>query len=259
MRITILGSGGSSGTPSVDFGWSQCDPADPRNRRLRPSILVEDGDTAILVDTSPDLRQQLLNARVQKLNAVLFTHWHADHLHGIDDLRPINRLMGAPLDIYSDADTRDVIGQRFGYVLEPLANGAPFFYKPTLNHHTIGHGDRLRIGTVDILAFEQDHGHCTTLGFRFGDMAYSTDVVELPDDAFELLAGVDTWIIGTLVDNPHPTHAHVDKALGWIERAGPRRAVLTHLSGLFDYETLNARLPDGVEPAYDGLVLEQGS
>jgi len=258
MRITILGSGGSSGTPAVDFGWSKANPDDPRNRRLRPSVLVEDGDTTILVDTSPDLRQQLLNAEVQKLNAVLFTHWHADHLHGIDDLRPINRLMDTPIDIYTDADTLAVIEERFAYVLEPLADGAPFFYKPVLNQRTIGHGDRFTIGSIDITVMQQDHGHCTTLGFRFGDMAYSTDVVELPEDAFDMLAGVDTWIVGTLVDNPHPTHAHVDKAVGWMQRVKPRRGVLTHLSGLFDYETLNAKLPGNIEPAYDGLVLEQG-
>jgi len=256
MKITILGSGGSSGTPAVSYGWGKCDPENPRNRRLRPSILVEDGDTAILVDTSPDLRQQLLNADVSMLDAVLQTHSHADHLHGIDDLRPINRAMNAPLDLYADAATLEDVGKRFGYVFEPLAADATMYYKPTLNARTIGGGDHFTVGGIDIDVFVQDHGYCKTLGFRFGPIAYSTDVVELPEKAFAMLDGVDTWIIGTLVDKEHPTHAHVDKALGWIDRIKPRRAVLTHLGLGFDYQELSDRLPDGVEAAYDGMILE---
>lgn len=256
MKATILGSGGSSGTPAVARGWGKCDPDNPKNSRLRPSILVEQGETALLVDTSPDLRQQLLNADVSRLDAVLFTHYHADHLHGIDDLRQINRAMDSALDMYCDKDTLDVIGERFGYVLEPLAENADMFYKPTLNAHVLKDGDTLSIDGIDIDVFVQDHGYCDTLGFRFGPIAYTTDVVELPDHAFEILDGVDTLIVGTLVDAPHPTHAHVDKALEWIDRAKARRGVLTHLGFGFDYQELNDRLPDHVEPAYDGMVLE---
>ena len=256
MRVTILGSGGSSGTPAVDWGWGQCDPADARNRRQRPSILVEDRGTRLLVDTSPDLREQLLRADVNRLDAVLFTHYHADHLHGIDDLRPINRVIDRPLDIYADAETLGVIRDRFGYVLEPLADGATVYYKPTLTAHEVHGGDRFRVGAVDVRAVAQDHGYCGSLGFRFGPVAYSTDLVDMADDGFTALDGIDVWILGTLVDQPHPTHLHVDKALDWIGRVKPRRAVLTHLSGRFDYATLRARLPDGVEPAYDGMVIE---
>lgn len=256
MKVTILGCGGSSGTPAVGRGWGKCDPNNPKNSRLRPSILVENGQTRLLVDTSPDLRQQLLNADVKALDAVLYTHYHADHLHGIDDLRQINREMNAAIDVYADADTLDVIKKRFGYVLEPLAEDADMFYKPTLLPHVLGDGDKFSVGNIDIDVFSQDHGFCETLGFRFGAIAYTTDVVELPDHAFDILKGVDTWIVGTLIDHPHPTHAHVDKALDWFDRVGPRRGVLSHLGYGFDYDTLKGRLPDHVEPAFDGMILE---
>ncbi len=258
MKVTILGCGGSPGTPSIDGGWGECDPDNPKNRRLRPSVLVEDGDTAILIDTSPDLRQQLLSVGVTRLDAVLYTHYHADHLHGIDDLRPVNRAMNGPLDVYADRETLAVISERFGYVFEPLADNAPVIYKPLLVPKTITPGDTFQIGGLDVSVFEQDHGYCKTMGFRVGLFAYCTDVVELPEAAFDVLEGIDLFIVGALVDHPHPTHAHVDKALGWIERVGPTRSVLTHLSGHLDYDELLNRLPGGVEPAFDGMVIEMG-
>lgn len=256
MRVTILGCGGSSGTPSVDFGWGRCDPDNPRNRRSRPSILVEAGATRVLVDTSPDLREQLLRVGARRLDAVLFTHSHADHLHGIDDLRPVNRALGTPLDIFANTETLGAIGSRFGYVLEPWPAGSTAFYRPALVPHCIDHGERFAVGDVPIVVFRQDHGYCDTLGFRFGPIAYSSDAVALPEDAFDLLDGVEAWIIGTLLDEPHPTHADVDKALTWLARVGAKRGILTHLSGRLDYATLAARLPEGVEPAYDGMVIE---
>ena len=256
MKITVLGCGGSTGIPVIGKGWGLCDPENPKNRRLRPSILVESETTSILIDTSPDLRQQLLNAEVVRLDGVLYTHYHADHLHGIDDLRPINRAMNAPLDLYADAETMAQIEKRFGYVLEPLAEGATFYYKPTLVPHLIKPDDHLTVGDIDFTTFEQDHGVCKTLGFRFGSMAYSTDVVELDEKAFAALEGVGTWIIGTLFDHPHATHAHVEKALGWIDIIKPERAVLTHLGPDLDYDTLNARTPEGVELALDGMVID---
>lgn len=256
MRVTILGSGHSGGTPAVGSGWGNCDPANPRNRRLRSSILVQNAKTTVLVDTSPDLRQQLLDSGVERLDAVLYTHSHADHLHGIDDLRAINRVMNRPLDTYADAATWETIRNRFPYVLRPLPEGTDFYYKPTLIAHEFKSGDCFTIGDIDVQTFEQDHGRIQTQGFRFGPIGYSTDVSELSDTAFDVLAGVEAWIIATLLDEPHHAHAHVDKALGWIERVKPKRAVLTHLSESLDYETLRARLPDGVEPAYDGMVVE---
>ena len=256
MKVTILGCGGATGTPAVGLGWGNLDSKNPKNSRLRSSILVENGNTSILVDTSPDLRLQLLNADVKRLDAVLYTHYHADHLHGIDDLRQINRSMNAAIDMYADADTVDSIKQRFGYVLEPLAADVKTHFKPTLNPHTLKDGDSLTIGDVDIDVFVQDHGYCKTMGFRFGPIAYSTDVVNMPDDAFKILDGVDTWIIGALIDRPHPTHAHVDKALNWLKRVRPRRGVLTHMGFSFDYEVLKSKLPEHVEPAFDGMILE---
>jgi len=256
MQVTILGSGGSSGTPAVDWGWGRCDPDNIKNRRTRPSILVEEGATRILVDSTPDLREQLLAARVREIDAVLYTHAHADHLHGIDDLRAINRALNAPLDTYADANTLEVIRTRFSYVLEPLNEDARFYYKPTLAPHEIADGDLFSIGDLEIAAFAQDHGFSTTLGFRFGNVAYTTDVVELSEEAFERLVGIRLWIIGTLVDHPHPTHCDVDKALTWIDRIGPDRAVLTHLGGDLDYASLAARLPEGVEPGYDGMRMD---
>ena len=258
MRVTILGCGGSNGTPSIDFGWGHCDPENPRNRRLRPSILVEQGDTRILVDTSPDLREQMLAAEIRTVDAILFTHGHADHLHGIDDLRPINRAMKRPLDIYANAVTLDDIRARFGYVFEPLAEGATMYYKPVLVPHEVSDGSCFRIGDIDVTAFDQDHGWIRTMGYRFGPIAYSSDAVEIPDHAFAYLDGIDTWIIGTLVDTPHPTHAHVGKAVEWIRRVGARHGVLTHLSSRLDYATLASTLPEGIQPAYDGLVIEAG-
>ncbi|MFO1127764.1 MAG: MBL fold metallo-hydrolase [Rhodospirillales bacterium] len=256
MKVIVLGSGSSTGTPAVDRGWGRSDPADPRNRRSRPSILVEDGETRLLVDTSPDLRLQLLAAGVSRLSAVLYTHAHADHLHGIDDLRAVNRANGAALDIYADAPTLEIIGRRFGYVLKPLDAGATFFYKPVLVPHEVRDGEPFLAGGMEVLPFVQGHGFGHTLGFRFGRVAYSTDAVELSEEAFALLAGIDVWIIGTLTDTPHPTHCHVDKALEWVRRVRPQQTVLTHLGLDLDHATLSARLPPSVVPAYDGMVIE---
>jgi phosphoribosyl 1,2-cyclic phosphate phosphodiesterase len=256
VKLRVLGSGASSGTPAIDWGWGLCDPRNPKNVRTRPSILVETDDTRLLVDTPPELREQLIAAAVSTVDAVVYTHSHADHLHGIDDLRAINRARMAPLDAYADAQTLEVIRTRFSYVLEPLVEGASFYYKPTLVPHVVADGESFMIGSILVTAFEQSHGFSTTLGFRFGSAAYTTDVVELPEHAFDILQGVETWIIGTLVDRPHKTHCDVDQALEWIRRINPRRAILSHLGSDLDYATLLARLPEGVEPAYDGMMVE---
>jgi phosphoribosyl 1,2-cyclic phosphate phosphodiesterase len=263
VRVRILGCGDSAGTPSVDRGWGKCDPENPKNRRLRPSILIEDGGeegakTQILVDTSPDLREQLLQAEVKRLDAVIYTHAHADHSHGINDLRPINRMIAAPLDVYGDAATLEGIQECFAYAFEPLAENAAFYYKPTLIARVIEDGSCFDVSSIKVSAFEQDHGYCKTMGYRFGSVAYSTDVVEMPEKSFEALENLDVWIVGAFTENKHPTHAHVDKALDWISRVRPKRAVLTHLSGLLDYAALQARLPGGVEVAFDGMVVDTG-
>lgn len=261
MRITILGSGGSTGVPgAAGVGWGRCDPSQPRNRRLRPSILVEQDNRLILIDTSPDLRAQLLAAGVHRLDAVLYTHAHADHLHGIDDLRPVNRAMGAPLDIYADPETLATIRQRFGYVFDPLPDGVDFYYKPVLLPHELTDRQGFAVGGLSILPLVQDHGYGTSLGFRFGrEAAYTTDVVRLSDEDLEALAGVKLWVVGALGDQAHPTHAHVERVLEWIERVRPRRAVLTHMGVGLDYDSLRRKLPIGVEPGYDGMVIEVGA
>ncbi len=257
MRVKILGCGASSGVPAADVrGWGRCDPKNSKNRRTRPSAMIEDEGVRILLDTSPDLRQQLLNADINKLDGVVYSHAHADHLHGIDDLRAVNRSIDAPLDIYADARTLGVISKRFGYVFEPLVDGSNFFYKPSLIANEIRPGIGFNIGPVKITPIDQNHGFSRSLGFRLGDVGYTTDVVEMSEEAFQLLDGVRLWIIGTLCDNPHPTHVHVEKSLAWIDRVKPKRAVLTHLGIGLDYSELSGKLPDGVEVAFDGMEID---
>lgn len=257
MRVTVLGCGSSAGTPSVEAGWGQCDPENPKNRRSRPSILVEGGGKTVLVDTSPDLRQQLLDFEVQHLDAVIYTHAHSDHLHGIDDLRGVNRRMNAAIPVFADAETLKAIGQRFPYVFEPLAEGATVYYKSTLEPQiAIAHGETVLAGGFSVTAIEQDHGYVDTLGFRIDDFAYSTDLITMPEDGFDLLDGVKVWMLGTFSDKPHPTHLDVGRALEWIERVQPERAYLTHLGFGLDYAALQAQLPDNVFVAYDGLVID---
>ena len=254
MRVTILGCGGASGVPGVSMGWGTCDPANPRNRRRRSSILVEDGDTRILVDSSPDLRDQLLDAGVRTVDGLIYTHDHADHLHGIDDLREINRATRRWLPVWGASSVLETARARFPYAFEPMEEMGEFIYRPLLEAHEIT--GPFAIGGITVVPFDQDHGYSRTLGLRFGSVAYSTDVVEIPEASFAMLEGIDLWIIGCLVDYPHATHAHVAKALDWIDRVKPRRAVLTHMGPGLDYAALSARLPPCVVPAHDGLVLE---
>ncbi len=258
MRITILGCGGAGGVPLIGRRWGACDPQNPRNKRRRASILIADGETAVLVDTSPDLREQLLDADVSQIEAVLYTHDHADHLHGIDELRSINRLRQGPLDVYGTAATLKVLRKRFDYAFDlPFNIPDEFtFYKPCLVAHEIAPGVPFSVHGMEILPFEQDHGFMKTLGFRIADAAYSTDVVDLPQSSFDALKGLKLWIVGCLRYEPHPTHADFEKVLGWIERVKPKRAILTHMSVMLDYEELVSRCPKGVEPAYDGMALD---
>jgi phosphoribosyl 1,2-cyclic phosphate phosphodiesterase len=266
LEITLLGTGSSGGVPRIGGAdgagdWGACDPAEPKNRRRRCSILVRrrsgHGETAVLVDTAPDLREQLIDARVTHLDGVLITHAHADQLHGIDDLRALVISMRKRIDVYADHMTLALMHRRFGYIFErpegsdypPILNGYEI-PEPFAPFELTGAG-----GPVPILAFEQDHGRIRSLGFRFGKFAYSSDVSALPDEAFTLLEGVECWVVDALRYTHHPTHANVETALKWIARVKPQRAVLTNLHLDLDYETLKAELPPGVEPAYDGMVL----
>jgi len=257
MKVTILGCGGSGGVPLADGteggNWGVCDPANPKNRRRRVSILVESGDTCVLVDASPDLRAQLLDARVRRLDAVLFTHAHADHCHGLDELRALTQARRRPIDAYMDAPTRAALATRFDYAFasscDPRSLYGPVFADRILDGPT-------RIGGLTAVPFTQGHGPETTLGLRFGPVAYSTDVVALDAAAFAALAGVEVWIVDCLRYAPHATHSHVAQTLHWIERVKPARAILTHMNHQIDYEDLRRRCPPGVEPAYDGLTIE---
>jgi phosphoribosyl 1,2-cyclic phosphate phosphodiesterase len=253
MKATLLGCGASWGVPAIGPDWGRCDPADPRNRRRRGSLLVESRGRALLIDTSPDLREQLLDAGAARLDAVLLTHAHADHLHGIDDLRIVNRLMGSALPLHASADTLSEVARRFGYVLQPAIPGRPL-YRPALVPHPIS-GPFTAAG-MPVVPFAQDHGYMQTLGFRIGALAYSTDVTRLDDDAFAALAGIELWIVDCLRREPHPTHSHLEKTLGWIARVAPRRAVLIHMDQSLDYRELSAELPTGVEPGRDGLRID---
>ena len=257
MKVTLLGCGGSGGVPlasSLPGGdWGSCDPGNPRNRRRRPSILVEQGGVCILVDATPDLRLQLLDAGVARIDAILFTHAHADHCHGLDDLRWLAYARQAPIPAYMDSTTQETLLARFAYA---FTSGAlnDSLYRPLLEDRLID--GAFVVDDVQVVPFVQDHGPQHSLGFRFHDFAYSTDVAELDDTAFDVLAGTRVWIVDCLREKPHPTHAHLERTLAWIERVRPERAVLTHMNHQFDYDVARRLCPPGVEPGFDGMVLE---
>ncbi|HYC04789.1 MAG TPA: MBL fold metallo-hydrolase [Azospirillaceae bacterium] len=251
LRVTVLGCGGSGGVPLIGDVWGACDRTNPKNRRRRCSILLQRDGTNVLVDTGPDLREQLISTPVQHLDGVVFTHEHADHTHGIDDLRAMNWLMQRPIDCWADRTTLDILLSRFDYCFaEPVHR----FQRPELVAHEIT--GPFGIGAIELVPFRQEHGRLPSLGFRIGRFAYSTDAVHLDEQAFATLDGVDTWIVDCTRETPHPVHAHLELTLQWIERVRPRHAILTHMNHTLDYETLKAKLPPGVEPGYDGMVLE---
>ncbi len=253
MKVTLLGCGASWGVPAIGPDWGRCDPADARNRRRRCSLLVESNGSVLLIDAAPDLREQLLDAGAARIDAVLLTHAHADHLHGIDDLRMVNRLNGKQIPLYTSAGSLLEVERRFGYTLLPPVAGKPL-YRPALIGQAVD-GPFTAAG-IPIVPFDQNHGFSTSLGFRIGPLGYSTDVTELDDTAFAALAGVELWIVDCMRRTPHPTHSHLEKTLAWIARVRPRRAVLTHMDQSLDYRELASELPPGVEPGHDGLVIE---
>ena len=260
MRVTVLGCGGSAGVPQLGGAdghgdWGACDPAEPRNRRSRSSIVIEsDTGERLLVDTSPDMRSQLLAAGVPLVHALLFTHAHADHTLGIDDVRILNRLIGRPLDAFMTERTRNELLERFEYAFRPWTG--PYFFRPAMVVHSIAAGDPIAIAGLHVQTFEQDHGYLPTLGLRIGPFGYSTDVAKLDDAGFAMLEGVDTWLVDCFQRKAHTTHANVDQVIAWAERLRPRRTVLTHMGYDLDWAWLRRRLPAGMEPAHDGLVLE---
>jgi phosphoribosyl 1,2-cyclic phosphate phosphodiesterase len=259
LTFTILGCGSSGGVPRPALGWGACDPGNPKNRRRRTALLVEQrnargGLTRVLVDTPPDLREQLLDAGVDGLDAVLFTHEHADHTHGIDDLRSLAIHRRRRVDVYLDHATSKVVRERFGYCFETPPGSE---YPPIVTEHRIEAGRPIGIdgagGAITALPFLQEHGDISSIGFRFGNLAYSCDLKRLPPDSVTALAGLDVWIVDALRYTPHPSHFSLDEALAWIGKVQPRRAILTNLHSDLDYEALRAKLPVDVEPAYDGM------
>jgi phosphoribosyl 1,2-cyclic phosphate phosphodiesterase len=273
LRLTILGCGSSGGVPRIGgtngINWGKCNPQNPKNRRRRCSILVESATdgvfetgaavTRVLVDTSPDIREQLLAASVPDLDAVLYTHDHADHMHGIDDLRPIVLSRRAQLDVYADTATTRSLRSRFGYCFT-MPDGS--IYPPILNLHEFADDAALSFegagGTINATPILLDHGPTHALGFRFGDIAYTPDVSDIPEHSISALEDLDVWIIDALRDQPHVSHFSVETALEWIDRMKPRRAILTNLHVDLDYAELAARLPANAEPAFDGLTVLTG-
>jgi phosphoribosyl 1,2-cyclic phosphate phosphodiesterase len=262
-RFTILGCSSSPGVPRLNGDWGACDPSNPRNRRMRASFLIEQiapdgGRTVVVVDTGPDFREQMIAAQVQQVDAVLYTHAHADHLHGIDDLRGYFIMQHKRIPIYADAFTMERIHQGFGYCLETPAGGS---YPPIVLPRVIETLDEPIVidgagGRISVQAHRQEHGDIHSLGFRIGNIAYCTDVSDFPAESVQKLSGLDVLIIDTLQYKYHPSHLSLEQALSWIEGFAPERAILTHMHTPLDYETVMRETPAHVEPGYDGLVFE---
>lgn len=261
LQFTILGSGSSGGVPRADGNWGDCDPGEPRNRRSRCSFLVrttERGEgghpTTVVVDTAPDFRLQAVAAGIRRVDAALFTHDHADQAHGVDDLRAFFLNQRRKIPTFMDAATTKSLERRFDYIFKPQA-GYPAICEAT---PLPPHGQRWTIdgpgGVIPVETFDLDHGGVRSVGYRFGDVAYTPDVVAIPEESWPALTGLEVWIVDALRWTPHPTHAHVDLALEWIARARPRRAILTNLHIDLDFNVLSERLPKGVTPAFDGLT-----
>tara|TARA_B110000483_G_scaffold17635_1_gene19517 strand:+ start:7543 stop:8313 length:771 start_codon:yes stop_codon:yes gene_type:complete len=253
IEVTILGCGSSGGVPLIGNIWGPCDPNDSRNTRRRVSILVKKNKKTFLVDTSPDLRMQMLDAKVKDVDAVLYTHSHADHVHGIDDLRAFcwQRKDNKPLPIYSDQYTIDQITNRFDYAFENKYGPAV----PSLAANTISIGNNTIQG-VNVEAIKQIHGKGFSLGYRFDNVAYSTDVNNLPNESMEQLKDLDLWIVDCVRYEPHYSHSHFDQTISWIKKLKPKRAILTHMGHWLDYTELKHKCPDNVEPGIDGMVIK---
>ncbi|MBI1275866.1 MBL fold metallo-hydrolase [bacterium] len=261
MTATLLGCGSSSGVPLIGCHCVACSSPNPKNNRSRASLLVDARSTGankatrLLIDTSPDLRQQALKHNITTVDGILFTHDHADHTHGIDDVRSFNYHRSGIVPAWADAVTIATLRERFGYVFRPPK---PEFgwYAPALDFRQIP--DPLtpfEAAGIPVIPFWQDHGRVRSLGFRIGNLAYSTDAKALDETAFGILQGVDTWIVDCLKETPTWSHSHLEQTLEWIERVKPRRAILTHMSHELEYEALSTKLPPGTEPSYDGMVI----
>jgi phosphoribosyl 1,2-cyclic phosphate phosphodiesterase len=255
MKLRVLGCGTSSGVPRIGNDWGECDPENPLNRRTRASILIESRTTRILVDTSPDMREQLLAADVSDVDAVIWTHDHADHCHGIDDLRQLFHARNRPVDVHARRETLAALRLRFAYAFDGRDG-----YPPTVTGHDLP--DDLTIGDIRIRVVDQPHGSITSAGLRFEHaglaIGYSTDFNLFTPDMRSLFRSLDVWIVDALRRRPHPTHPHLAQTLAWIAEVAPARAVLTHMDHSMDYATIAAMLPAGIEPGHDGLEIRLG-
>jgi phosphoribosyl 1,2-cyclic phosphate phosphodiesterase len=253
LRVRLLGTGPSQGVPELGGAWGACDPDEPRNQRTRSAALIEAADgTRVLVDAGPDIRAQLLAAGVDRLDGLLITHAHADHIAGLDEMRAINRRMGRALPVYATATTLAELRTRFEYCFQPPTRG---FYRPALDAREVAAGQLLRLGPLEVELLDQDHRVMRSLGLRVGRFAYTTDVVSFPPASLARLHGLSVWVVGCFQIAPHPVHANVDQVLAWREALRPARTVLTHMSSALDFATLRATLPHGVEPGFDGMEL----
>jgi phosphoribosyl 1,2-cyclic phosphate phosphodiesterase len=252
VKVRILGCGTSTGVPKIGNEWGQCDPKEPRNARLRSSILVESGGERMLVDCGPDLRQQLLAAEVKELAGLIVTHAHGDHCHGIDELRPVAQALGGPVPLHARRDVLDDLERRFGY-----AFAQSDFYRPIVKARELG--QELRFGEAVVRFVDQPHGGPTSLGLRFDErgnsVAYAIDFNELSDEMADLYEGVDVWIADCLTRKPHPTHMHLDGVLRHAEELKVGKLYLVHMGNGLDYAALTGELPDWAAPAYDGLEI----
>ncbi|MCT8329584.1 MBL fold metallo-hydrolase [Albidovulum sediminis] len=259
LRFTILGCGSSGGVPRLGGLWGECDPANPKNRRTRCSMLIErtagEGTTRVLIDTSPDMREQLLAVGVGELDAVVYTHAHADHVHGIDDIRQVVFNTRRRMPVWADGATQDALISRFGYAFVQPAGSS---YPPICDMHTIAGSFTIdgAGGAVTLTPFRVEHGAIDALGFRIGDLAYLPDVSDMDAEAWAAVEGLDCWVLDALRRKPHPTHIHLDRALEWIARARPRRAVLTNVHIDLDHAAVTAETPDHVEVAFDGMTID---
>lgn len=253
MRVRILGCGTSTGVPRIGNDWGKCDPAEPRNARLRSSILVESGQECVLVDCGPDLRQQLLAAEVGRLDAVIVTHDHGDHIHGIDELRPLAQALGGPVPIYGRPETLASVQERFAY-----AFAAHDFYRPIAGAFELG--SEWAFGALSVRTVDQPHGGPTSIGLRFDEgarsLVYAIDYSDMTPEMAALYEGADVMISDCLTRQPHPTHAHLDGVLGWARELRIGHLYLSHMGNGLDYRTLVAELPDWAEPGYDGLEID---
>jgi len=261
LRFTILGCSSSPGVPRIGNDWGACDPTNPKNRRRRASLLVEriteNGVTQVVVDTGPDFRDQMLSANVECADAVIYTHAHADHIHGIDDLRSFVINRRKRVNIWTDQPTSDQLHASFGYCFNTPDGSS---YPPILVENRITAGQSFTIdgqgGPLEIIPFDQIHGSITSLGFRFGNLAYSSDVSDLDERALPHLSGLEVWIVDALQYREHPSHFNLEQAVNWIKKLAPKRAVLTHMHTPLDYQTVMDETPEHVAPAYDGMTIE---